>query len=291
MRLWKRFAALLTAALLLMSMLPVAFAADNGETETDLSDVPAQINDDTEESLPEEGSADTEKEESKPEETTAPTSAASTVSSRVDYTELRLQLAMVSGLTEHDYTAESWAPLQEAYEKGKRTLDGKYGQRSTDTAAADIKEAIAQLVTMDYSPLENALVEIYSLIKEAPELHDVWVQLDAAVAESKPLLVSGDQEAVNAAAAKINALLEEYQQYADVEQPPEVIVQEVEVEVLPTGDYCNIPMHRTWPVLFVVSAVLNVALVVLLVYVIVKKRNTTDDTPLVSYDIDDDMDY
>ena len=55
--------------------------------------------------------------------------------------------------------------------------------------------------------------------------------------------------------------------------------------------YCNIPMHRTWPVLFIVSAVLNVVLIVVLIYVIMRKRNTYDDTPLVSYDIDDDMDY
>jgi hypothetical protein len=70
-----------------------------------------------------------------------------------------------------------------------------------------------------------------------------------------------------------------------------VVIQEVEVEVLPTGDYCNIPMHRTWPIVAIVSVVLNVALIVVLIYVLAKKRNTYDDTPLISYDIDDDMDY
>ena len=68
-------------------------------------------------------------------------------------------------------------------------------------------------------------------------------------------------------------------------------VQEVEVEVLPTGDYCNIPMHRTWPVMFAVSAVINAILIFMLSYLIVRKKNTDDTTPLVSYDIDDDMDF
>jgi len=90
---------------------------------------------------------------------------------------------------------------------------------------------------------------------------------------------------------RLNGLLEELSRCDVAAAEPEVIIQEVEVEVLPTGDYCNIPMHRTWPVLFVISAVVNVGLVVALIYVIIKKRNTVDNTPLVSYDIDDDMDF
>jgi len=35
--------------------------------------------------------------------------------------------------------------------------------------------------------------------------------------------------------------------------------------------------------------VLNVGLLVALIYVIMKRRNTVDNTPLVNYDIDDDM--
>ena len=66
-------------------------------------------------------------------------------------------------------------------------------------------------------------------------------------------------------------------------------MQEVEVEVPPTSDFCNIPKHRTWPVLFAVSAALNVLLFSALSYVLLKKRNTTDNTPLVNYDIEDDV--
>ena len=63
------------------------------------------------------------------------------------------------------------------------------------------------------------------------------------------------------------------------------------MEILPTNDFCNIPSHHTWPVLFAISLALNVMLVIALVYVIVVKRNTVDNTPLVNYDIDDDMDF
>ena len=55
---------------------------------------------------------------------------------------------------------------------------------------------------------------------------------------------------------------------------------------------------KIWPVLnavvivlFALSLGLNVGLIVGLVYVIMKKRNTYDNTPLISYDIDDDIDF
>ena len=63
------------------------------------------------------------------------------------------------------------------------------------------------------------------------------------------------------------------------------------MEVPPTGDYCNIPQHRTWPVLFLISAVLNVALIAAVIFMQLKKQKTRDDTPLVNYDIDDDMEF
>ena len=71
---------------------------------------------------------------------------------------------------------------------------------------------------------------------------------------------------------------------------PEIVTQEVRVEVPPTDDYCNIPAHRVWPVLFFCSFALNVALVaVIAIYISRKKKNQKDDTPLVDYDIEDDL--
>lgn len=212
--------------------------------------------------------------------------------SGVGYGDLRLKVATANGLNEYDYTKESWAPLAAALKTGNGILSGTYSQAEVDAAAAAIVSAMEGLVKMDYSRLEAALGAVQSRIGEAPELHDVWIRLYDAVAQGRPLLTSGDQTAVDEAVVKLNELLEELSGYGYVSTAePEVIIQEVEVEVLPTGDFCNIPMHRTWPVLFFISAALNVGLVAALIFVILRKRNTMDDTPLVSYDIDDDMDF
>lgn len=209
----------------------------------------------------------------------------------LDYSELELQVGIANGLNSYDYTKESWEPLQKALEVGNKRLAGIYDQGKLDKAAEDIEAALSRLVKMDYTPLNTALDAVNAKIKENPQLHDVWYRLNEVVEEAKTLLVSGDQEAVNEAAQEINALLEEVVQYSKVTVEPEIVIQEVEVEVLPTNDFCNIPMHHTWPMLFGISAALNIMLVAALVYVVVKKRNTVDNTPLVNYDIDDDMDW
>lgn len=215
------------------------------------------------------------------------------LSARVDTTELKRQVAMANGLNAYDYTIETWTPLQKALDKGNDILKGTHGQYAVTNAAEAIEAAMANLVRMDYSRLEAALGVVYNKIDENPEMHDLCLRINTAVEKARPLLVSGNQQAVDAMVITLNKLMEEtentYMGGAPVE--PQIIREEVEIEVLPTDDFCNIPMHRTWPVLFVISAALNVALIVVLTYVIMKKRQTVDTTPLVSYDIDDDLDY
>ena len=221
--------------------------------------------------------------------TLAPAAAATQTT---DYSELEMQLAIANGLRSHDYTIQTWTPMKKAIDLGERYLKGKYGQQAVNESVEALEKAMSALVKMDYSRLENTLAAVYKKIDEDPQLHDIWVRLNAAVETARPLLVSGNQQAVDQAVENLNALLEELSDYeSSVIGDPEVVIQQVEVEVLPTDDYCNIPMHRTWPILFIGSAVLNVVLIVVLVYVIMKKRNTYDNTPLVSYDIDDDLDY
>lgn len=209
----------------------------------------------------------------------------------LDYSELELQVGIANGLNSYDYTMESWLPLQKALEAGNKRLAGIYDQGKLDKAAKDIEDAIERLVKMDYSALNAALDAVNSRVALESELHDVWYRLDRAVDDAKPLLVSGNQQAVNEAAQEINELLEELARYNRAAVEPEIVIQEVEVEVLPTDDFCNIPVHHAWPVLFGVSMALNVLLVIALIFVIVKKQKTADNTPLVSYDIDDDMDF
>ena len=62
------------------------------------------------------------------------------------------------------------------------------------------------------------------------------------------------------------------------------------VEVPPTDDYCNISTHPVWPVLLIISLILNAGLVgLIVVYVARKRKKVTDDIPLVDYDINDDI--
>lgn len=209
----------------------------------------------------------------------------------LDYTELMRQIGIANGLEYFDYTQETWDVLQTAVEVGNKRMEGIYDQAKLDSAAKDIADAIAQLVKMDYSPLTEALDAVYAKIDEDEQRHDVWYRLDKAVDKARPLLISGDQQAVNEMAAQLEALLKELADCGEITVEPEVIIQEVMVEVPPTSAFCNIPQHRTWPVLFLISVVLNVLLIAAIVFMQLKKRKIRDDMPLVNYDIDDDMEF
>lgn len=209
----------------------------------------------------------------------------------VDYSKLEIQVATANGLSEYDYTKESWAVLDEALQSGIALLDGADSQSAVTAAAKAIEEAVSGLVRMDYSKLENALSEVYNRIGDDTVLYDIWSRINEAEKKARPLLVSGNQKAVDDAAAEILALVAELDALAGTEKEPDVVIKEVEVEVPPSDDYCNIPMHRTWPVLFFISLALNLAMAGVVYYVIAKRRNTVDNIPLVNYDIDDDMGF
>lgn len=206
----------------------------------------------------------------------------------VDYSDLEFQVAKANGLYENDYTKETWNAVKELLNKGRLLLEEGGSQAEVTETADKLDEAVDALVRMDYSRLEKALNEVYKKIDENPELHDLWLRINIAVEEARPIMVNGDQEAVNRTAAEINALVKELEEYAP-EGGTGVIVKEVEVEVPPSDNFCNIPGHKAWPALFVISLVLNIALIGMMGYIFMKKRRNTDDIPLVNYDIDDDF--
>ncbi len=220
-----------------------------------------------------------------------PEAEATATGVQVDYSELQLLVGTVNGLNSYDFTRESWEPLQKAVDTGKRYLKGRFGQQAVNEAVTDIEEAMVSLVRMDYSKLESVLAIVHTEIDKNPELHDLWGRLNTAVAEARPLMVSGDQKAVNEAVVQLEQLLAELEAFEEPVKEPEVVIQEVEVEVPPTDDYCNIPSHRLWPILFAASMAANVGLIAGVVYITLKRRNTVDNTPLVSYDIEDDFDF
>ena len=88
---------------------------------------------------------------------------------------------------------------------------------------------------------------------------------------------------------KIAALLMELQELEKKLEDPEVVIKEVEVEVPPSDDFCNMGSHRTWPVAFLVSLIFNCILALVIALILKKKRYKAEDVPLVDYDIDDDM--
>lgn len=205
----------------------------------------------------------------------------------LDDGELKRQIAIANGLNRMDYTAESWKKLSAVLEDAQLALNGN-NQIKADAATENLKNAIAALVRMDYSDLEAALDAAEDLV-ESKTQYGLWVKVLDAVDAGRELLASGDQAAVDVAAAQINDLLTQLKAAIEAEKTPDVVVKEVLVEVLPQSGYCNISDHGVWLVMFFVSLVVNVTLVaVIAVYTHRKKLNQRDDTPLVDYDIYDD---
>lgn len=209
------------------------------------------------------------------------------VNANVDYTELNKQVNIAKGLKSAGYTTDSWKNLTSALNAGK-SAQTSASQNTVDATAKALKDAIAALAKVDYTALQAAIKSVEQF-NASEKLTDLLDQLNGAVTAGKNLLTSGDQADVDAAAARISEAMEAVKK-AMSSKDPEIVIKEVEVEVLPKDDYCNIAMHRVWPVLFFVSLGLNVILAAMIVMMVAKKKkNTKDDTPLVDYDIGDDI--
>lgn len=217
-----------------------------------------------------------------------PTPTVPVATTPTDYSELERQIAIANGLNELEYSAESWDAMIDALTAANKALETK-DQDTVDKAAADLQTAIGALVKMDYSKLEEVLKKAEEFVT-GQEMGDQWLQFAQAVNQGYGLLTSGDQTAVDEITQTILDLLAKMEQMAAQESTPEIVYKEVEVEVPPTDDFCNIPMHRVWPVLFFISLAVNVVLGGAIILVMTVRKKKHDDTPLVDYNIDDDMD-
>lgn len=214
--------------------------------------------------------------------TTTPSGSAGTGADR-----LNQQIAIANGLKEWEYTKESWKAVADALKAAKKLENNKSAEKRQ--AAADaLEKALAALVSMNYTVLESAISEAKTQISSY-EVYDLVDRLREAVTKAEQLRFSGDQVQVDATAGLIGALLEELAALREQNTEVQTVIQEVEVEVPPTGDYCNISQHRIWFVAFAASAVLNAILVLLLTIVLRNRKYRADDVPLVDYDIDDDI--
>lgn len=209
-------------------------------------------------------------------------------SETVDYSELKKQIAIAESLVQGDYTAESWAKMAYALAAAKNALYSE-DQDVVDAAAKALADAIAALVKMNYSELEAAMASGEDLAA-SDKIGNLWFELFKAIQEGAKLIGSGDQAAVDACTAKILDLIEQLKAaLAEQNAEPTEVIKEVIVEKEPEGEFCNISMHRVWPILFFVSLALNVVFIVVIVVAVVRrKKNAKDDTPLVNYDIGDD---
>lgn len=206
----------------------------------------------------------------------------------VDYSELQKQINIAGGLIPADYTNESRDLLAAALNVAQNALNST--EQSMVTAAADeLRAAIAMLVPMDYSELKTALSQADALL--ASEQAAILLQeIDEAARCGSELLQSGDQQAVDQAAADLMELLNRLAALLEVNTETKVVVQEVPVEVLPSGDYCNVPVHHVWPVGFWVSLAVNILLIGGITFFVIRRtRNRRDYAPMVDYDIADDI--
>lgn len=221
---------------------------------------------------------------STPAATPTPTKAP-VVTSKIDYTELLKQIGIAEKLKANEYTKDSWAVLKTALADAKSAKTST-SQDVVDKAAKALADAIAALVKVDYSRLQAAINDANALVN-SDELAKLWKLLFTSVSNGEMLLTSNDQKAIDAAADEILELIEKLKA-ALVSEPvqKEEETKEVVKVVEPEGDYCNLPLHKIWPILFFVSLFGNVLLVV---YIITsKKKSKKDTTPLVDYEISDD---
>lgn len=185
---------------------------------------------------------------------------------KVDLSKLQELIDKASNLKKDGYTADSWNKMVDALTKAQAALSST-NQDEIDAAAKALGDALNGLVKMDYSKLLDAIARAKELGKDN-EFNSLWLALLDALTNGNLMLASDDQAQVDAAAKQINDLIE---------------------QLLDGSKFCNISIHKVWPILFFISLAANVVLVVVLVKKNgTKKKNQVDNTPLVDYDISDD---
>ncbi|MCD8052799.1 MAG: hypothetical protein LUF00_01870 [Lachnospiraceae bacterium] len=147
------------------------------------------------------------------------TSAAETT---VDFTALNAAIATAEGLTESDYTSDSWSNLETALTAANSTLaNADATQTEVDEATAALTAAIDALVTatdtpgtteVDFTALKAA-IETAEGLTESDYTSDSWSTLATALAAVQTVAANADatqtevDEATAALTAAINALV------------------------------------------------------------------------------------
>ncbi len=207
---------------------------------------------------------------------------------KLNFDELDKQISIAGGLKAKDYATKGWSQMQTALQNARRMKNSKL-QPEIDAAASELKNAIAALSKMDYKKLSDAINAINAYI-DSNKFLELWEDSQDLLKDANDALTSRDQQLVDEYAQKlVDRLTELKQAINDIAGNGSVTVEKP-VPVEPTDDYCNIKSHPVWIVLFWVSFAINLALCALIVlYCYTKRKKVTDDTPLVDYDITDDI--
>lgn len=212
------------------------------------------------------------------------TSGGNQTGKAVDYTELNRQIEAAKALAKGEYTAQSWQDMQQALEAAEKLTTSR-SQANVDAGAKALADAIAKLEKIDLAKLKAAIAATEELLKDN-DFAGKWDPMITALEAARENLESGDQAAVDAAEKALTEALDGVKTALDEMKGEEKIV---EVEKEPSYAFCNIRFHKVLLVLFIISAVINVAFIVLLVlWLLRRKKNTKDSTPLVNYRIGDD---
>jgi hypothetical protein len=207
---------------------------------------------------------------------------------KLNFDELNKQIAAAGNLKAKDYATKGWAEMQKALQNARNMKNSKL-QPEIDVAATNLKNAIDALVKMDYKKLSDAIKAIDKYI-DGNDFLNLWEDSQGLLKDAKDALTSRDQKVVDTYAQKLVDRLAELKKAINDIAGNESATVEKPVPVEPTGDYCNIKSHPVWIILFWISFVINLALGALIfMYCYTKRKKATDDTPLVDYDIIDDI--
>lgn len=204
---------------------------------------------------------------------------------RLDYSRLTALIAEAEGLKQGDYTSASWKSLLAALDKAREALNSPV-QSEVDAAVTALQTALDNLVSMNFAELLAAIESVKKYAQDE-RLAELWMQMHELLLRAEELMTAGDQAAVDQCAKDIVELLAKIIEEMNKLKTVEII--EVEKNDPTPENFCNITMHRVWPILFWISLALNIALVALIIiYLVLKRKRVSDDTPLVDYSIEDD---
>ena len=208
----------------------------------------------------------------------------------LDLTELNKQITIAEALPKSDFTVDSWSRLVSALKAANKARNADT-QNEVNKAAQALKEAIAALVRIDRSALEQLIAGVNAFLTDN-DLASIWEELHDAMNEAEAALKSGDQAVIDAAYTRLNTAFQALKDKLAELGEDKVVIQDANTND-ECAEKCHIWKNTIWHplliILLIVSAVLNVGMGALIAwYLIKRKKNTADNTPVVDYDINDD---